>query len=242
VRPFYSQLSESLEEPWTGYSRESSRHATNSRVKSYFGCRLKKKLNFLSPSTFNHADKVRVWLPYFERLLRDSKDCDHECAQLSRMGYEKEAVGAALRKRSAVEAVSNWLASRRPRPADALTLRNAFSKVYGARRLRGAGSSEKFKVALKESFTKFFANNLRCIRMPFVAVCERVGTNFERMELGMIKKSMTKRLLRQIVGMHRGVAGRETQMPRPEMLSNTGFLQNICILRTKKKKKLRCAI
>jgi len=96
----------------------------------------RKRLGFLSKSEFEHADRVRVWLPYFERLLKDLKTTSR--AQLVRSGYEGTAVEASCGKRSAVEAVCSWLSERSP-ICDALTLRNAFSKIYGPKRLQRKG-------------------------------------------------------------------------------------------------------
>jgi hypothetical protein len=96
----------------------------------------KKKLHFLSRSEFEHADRVRVWLPYFKRLLKDSKNMSE--AGLVSSGYEERAVKASLATRSAVQAACNWLA-KSPPACSALTLRNAFSRVYGPKRMRRRG-------------------------------------------------------------------------------------------------------
>jgi len=93
----------------------------------------RKRLGFLSKSEFEHACRVRAWLPYFERLLKDLKTKSR--AELVRSGYEHTAVEASYGKLSAVEAVCSWL-SDRPPICDALTLRNAFSKIYGRKRLQ----------------------------------------------------------------------------------------------------------
>lgn len=98
----------------------------------------RKRLGFLSTSEFKNANRVRAWLPYFERLLRDLGNRSRSA--LVRLGYEGTAVEAARGKRSAVEAACNWLADREP-ICDALTLRNAFSKIYGPHRLRRKGGA-----------------------------------------------------------------------------------------------------
>jgi hypothetical protein len=99
----------------------------------------RKKFWFLSQSEFEHANRVRVWLPYFKSLLKDLDD--RTVAQLVRLGYQSAAVEAARGKRSAVEAACNWLAVRALGRVDATTLRNAYSRLYGPNRLRRKGCS-----------------------------------------------------------------------------------------------------
>jgi len=99
----------------------------------------RKKFYFLSESEFENAGRVSAWLPYFERLLRDLDD--RSIAELVRLGYESTAVAASRGKRSAVEAACNWLALSDDGRVGALTLRNAYSKLYGPKRLRRRGYS-----------------------------------------------------------------------------------------------------
>ena len=95
----------------------------------------KKKFGKLSGTDFEHADRVRAWLPYFERLVTDFR---HKTfAQLMKLGYDEMAAQAAFEKRSAVEAACEWLACRQnSRNVDAPTLRNAYSRIYGIKRRR----------------------------------------------------------------------------------------------------------
>lgn len=95
----------------------------------------KKKFGKLSATDFRHADRVKAWLPYFERLLVDS--AHKSVSQLVKLGYEETAAQAALKKRSAIEAACEWLASRQnSRNVDVLTLRNAYSRIYGPKKYR----------------------------------------------------------------------------------------------------------
>jgi hypothetical protein len=88
----------------------------------------------LSPSDFKNADRVRAWLPYFERLLRDGyQKSDRD---LRKQGYEETAVKVASKKRSPVAAACEWLAKSRPSlNITGPTLANAYSRLYGPKRL-----------------------------------------------------------------------------------------------------------
>ena len=101
----------------------------------------RRKLFFLSNSEFRHAQRVFAWLPYFVSLLKDMKE--RTIAQLVSLGYEESCVAAARGKRSAVEAACNWRALRGDSRVDALTLRNAYSKLYGPKRFQRRGNSLK---------------------------------------------------------------------------------------------------
>jgi hypothetical protein len=96
-------------------------------AKKTFGC--------LSPSAFHHADRVKKYLPYFERRLTDFGTHKGAMSKLVRLGYDEAAVRAAERKRSAIPAACEWLADRRDLVSnvDAQTLQNAYSRVYGTR-------------------------------------------------------------------------------------------------------------
>jgi hypothetical protein len=96
----------------------------------------RKNFDFLSESGFEHANRVCVWLPYFKRLLEDLKHRTN--AQLVRLGYDRSAVEDARGKRSAVAAACSWLASGEG-SADALTLRNAYSRLCGPIRRQRKG-------------------------------------------------------------------------------------------------------
>ena len=89
----------------------------------------------LSASDFRHADTVRAWIPYFERLLPDLRTAKHNRDLVSR-GYEEGAVQAASKKRSPVAAACEWLAKSRPSlNITGATFANAYSRLYGSRRL-----------------------------------------------------------------------------------------------------------
>ncbi len=96
----------------------------------------KKTFRFISYTDFYHADRVIKWLPYFERLLTDYRACKGAASELAILGYDETAVWAASRKRSAIPAACEWLAGRRDSDShvEALTLQNAYSRVYGRKR------------------------------------------------------------------------------------------------------------
>jgi hypothetical protein len=94
---------------------------------------------------------VRIWLPYFEYLLADARRIPKSHRgpgeALVKLGYLKDAVKWSLEKRSAVQAVANWLEQRnmmnRSKQPSARTLENAYSRVLVA--MRKANSDvEKF--------------------------------------------------------------------------------------------------
>jgi hypothetical protein len=95
-----------------------------------------KTFRCISYTDFHHADRVRSWLPYFERLLTDYRASKGAASELAKLGYDKTAVRAASRKKSAIPAACEWLAARRDsvHNVDALTLQNAYSRVYGPKR------------------------------------------------------------------------------------------------------------
>lgn len=96
----------------------------------------KKKFHFLSFSDFHHADRVSKCLPYFEKLLTDFGACKGDVSRLVNLGYDEVTIRAASKKRSAVPAACEWLANRRDSVSnvDALTLQNAYSRVYRPKR------------------------------------------------------------------------------------------------------------
>jgi hypothetical protein len=95
--------------------------------------RAKKTFHFLSASDFYHAERVRKCLPYFEKLLADFVTHKRNVSKLVKLGYEEVAIRAASKKKSAIPAACEWLANRRDSVSnvDALTLQNAYSRVYG---------------------------------------------------------------------------------------------------------------
>jgi hypothetical protein len=92
------------------------------------------KFRALSAADFQHADTVRVWLPYFNKLINDYES--NSVTKLVTLGYDEAAARAVARKRSAIEAASTWLADRPGSNVDVPTLRNAYSRVYGTKRRR----------------------------------------------------------------------------------------------------------
>jgi hypothetical protein len=96
---------------------------------------VKKTCGRISDANFRRADQVRTWLPYFNRLLQDRRE--HGSAKLIELGYRTDAVLSCRHKRSAVEAICDWLASRPGREGiDAPSFRNAYSRIYGPKRRR----------------------------------------------------------------------------------------------------------
>jgi len=95
-----------------------------------------KTFRFISYSDVHHAERVRKWLPYFERLLTDHRAHKGAASELAKLGYDETAVRAASRKRSAIPAACEWLADRcdSVSKVDALTLQNAYSRFYGPKR------------------------------------------------------------------------------------------------------------
>lgn len=93
----------------------------------------KQKFACFSPRDFHHADLVRSWLPYFERLLTDLRKRKKTNVELVNLGYDTKAVTDAFGKRSVVPAACEWLADRRDAGlnVNALTLQNAYSRIYG---------------------------------------------------------------------------------------------------------------
>jgi len=88
----------------------------------------------LSSSDFKNADRVRAWLPYFERLIRDRSRKSNE--DLEKKGYEVTAIKVAWQKRNPVAAACEWLAKFRPSlNITSATLANAYSRLDGPKRL-----------------------------------------------------------------------------------------------------------
>ncbi|MGB9234168.1 MAG: hypothetical protein WCC04_07115 [Terriglobales bacterium] len=95
----------------------------------------KKTFRFLSTTDFRHADRVRNCLPYFQQLLTDFGTCKGDASKLVKLGYNEAAIQAARKKRSAVPAACDWLATgQNSLSQSALTLQNAYSRVYGPKR------------------------------------------------------------------------------------------------------------
>ncbi len=90
-----------------------------------------KMFHRLSVTDFHHADRVRAWIPYFGRLLRDLRAAKAN-SRLLREGYNQTAIQAAHKKRSPTAAACDWLADNRPSlNVSSATLANAYSRVYG---------------------------------------------------------------------------------------------------------------
>ncbi len=97
---------------------------------------VKENFRFLSASDFYHAERVRKCLPYVEKLLADFRTRKGDVSKLVNLGYDEVAIRAVSKKRSATPAACEWLANRRDSVSnvDALTLQNAYSRVYGPKR------------------------------------------------------------------------------------------------------------
>ena len=84
---------------------------------------------------------VRIWIPYFERLLRDRDGIQtrrNPQEKLIPKGYSQDTIEATLGKHSAVQCVVSWLEQRKH--IDARTLDNAYSR--GQVKLRKPTNSE----------------------------------------------------------------------------------------------------
>lgn len=91
--------------------------------------RLAKKLfRWLSTSDFHHAETVRAWIPYFDRLIRESRMVK-DSSKLVKQGYDEKTVWAVFKKRSPISSACEWLAPRLG--VDSATLANAYSRIYG---------------------------------------------------------------------------------------------------------------
>lgn len=88
----------------------------------------KKLFRCLSTADFHHADAVKAWIPYFNRLIPESR-LAKASPKVVRQGYDEKAVWVALKKRSAIAAACEWLAPRLG--VDSPTLANAYSRIYG---------------------------------------------------------------------------------------------------------------
>jgi len=75
---------------------------------------------------FGARNAVSAWIPYFDRLIRDSRV---DSSKLVKQGYDEKAVCAAFKKRSPISASCEWLAPRLG--VDSPTLANAYSRIYG---------------------------------------------------------------------------------------------------------------
>jgi hypothetical protein len=94
----------------------------------------RKMFSFFSSSDFQNADRVRAWLPYFERLHHDQRDGTSRQALLE-VGYEETAVDIDRNKRSPIAAACEWLAKTRPSlNVTASALANSYSRLYGQKR------------------------------------------------------------------------------------------------------------
>jgi hypothetical protein len=101
--------------------------------------RAKKARLHVSPTDLQLARLVRIWLPYFERLLDDRgkllkkrRGVAVAMKELLGMGYVEDAVDSTVGKREPVQAVIAWLSSREA--GNDRTLQNAYSRVEAASR------------------------------------------------------------------------------------------------------------
>jgi hypothetical protein len=92
----------------------------------------KKSFGFISAKDFHHAGAVRAWIPYFDKLIHDSRG-GKDSSKLVMQGYDEKAVWAVYQKRSSIAAACDWLATRLG--VDSPTLVNAYSRIYGSKYL-----------------------------------------------------------------------------------------------------------
>lgn len=90
----------------------------------------KRLFRCFSTADFHQADAVRAWIPYFDRLIKESRVAK-DSSKLVKQGYDEKAVWAAWKKRSPIAAACEWLASRWG--VDGATLANAYSRIYGGK-------------------------------------------------------------------------------------------------------------
>jgi hypothetical protein len=90
----------------------------------------KKSFGFISTKDFHHAGAVRAWIPYFDKLIHDSRG-SKDSSKLVMQGYDEKAVWAVSKKRSSIAAACDWLAPQLG--VDSPTLVNAYSRIYGRR-------------------------------------------------------------------------------------------------------------
>jgi hypothetical protein len=98
----------------------------------------RKRLKGMSFQDLRYFYLIRIWLPYFERLLNDLRELsgDPEARdRLAKAGYRVEAVECAIGRREPVPAVCEWVSHRlirSPRKEiDARTLQNAYTRFQG---------------------------------------------------------------------------------------------------------------
>lgn len=86
---------------------------------------------------FRHAARVKLWLPYFQRLVADmsgihAKYAADRTLRMEKLGYEREPIKCSLKVRSPIRATCKWLEGRRC--GDARTLYNAYSRMWSVPR------------------------------------------------------------------------------------------------------------
>jgi hypothetical protein len=96
----------------------------------------------VSPTDLQQARLIRIWLPYFTKLMNEVKKLGKThrgpVNTLIKMGYLSAAVESIFRKRSAVQATISWLASREVISSEdeinERRMENAYSRVESAKR------------------------------------------------------------------------------------------------------------
>jgi hypothetical protein len=95
----------------------------------------------VTPGDLRLARLIRIWLPYFERLLHDRagllkkrRGMGVAMKELSGLGYVENAVVSTIGKRESVQAVISWLTLREAYNAKDHTLQVAYSRVEAAKR------------------------------------------------------------------------------------------------------------
>ena len=95
----------------------------------------------VSPGDLRLARLIRIWLPYFERLLHDRagllkkrRGMGVAMKELLGLGYVESAVDSTIGKREPDQAVISWLTLRKKYDGKDHTLQVAYSRVEAAKR------------------------------------------------------------------------------------------------------------
>jgi len=102
----------------------------------------------VSPTDLQYARLIRIWLPYFGRLLQDlkatQKDRRNPKEALVRMGYTRESVESAVGKKSELQAVISWLAVRKAEDNTSEINEHSLEKAYSRVKVAKDKADAKF--------------------------------------------------------------------------------------------------
>lgn len=97
----------------------------------------------ISPTDLQQARLIRIWLPYFKKLMSDAEKLGKihrgPVSTLIKMGYIPTAIDSIFNRRSAVPATINWLVSREEtasankKPKNERTMEVAYSRVEASK-------------------------------------------------------------------------------------------------------------